>query len=440
MLTDSVPVGQATPIDVLHDDVVLEIFDFHVTGDSYQAMKAWQSLVHVCRRWRNLVFASPRRLSLRLVCTAGTPAKEILDAWPALPLIVDGAISSTSVDNIVDALEHNDRVCEIHLRITGRLQWDKVLAAMQVSFPALTRLLLLCDEGETPVIPDTFLGGSAPRLRYFTLVEIPFPGIPYLLLSATHLVDLYLQHIPHSGYVSPEVMAACLSMLTSLDNLSLCLEFSYSRLRRRPPPMTRSILPDLTWFRFKGVSEYMDDLVAWIDAPQLGRLSITFLDQMIFDTRHLVQFISRIPRFEEPNEAHVTLGRNAEIRLLWASDDYYARLDLEILYEDSEADPQPSFIAQVCATCLPPLPTVEKLLFGVYTENLSSDWKVDVESDQWLELLRPFTAVKSLHLSRESALVIAAALQEPIGSRITELLPSLRSIFVERLELPVHFQ
>jgi hypothetical protein len=256
MLTDSVPVGQATPIHVLHDDVLLEIFDFHVTGDRYQttqgAMEAWQSLMHVCRRWRYLVFGSPRRLNLRMLCTAETPARETLDVWPALPLIVDGNVSSTSVDNIVVALGHSDRVCQIRLLITGRLQWDKVLAAMQVPFPALTDLLLVCHRGEpAPVIPDTFLGGSAPRLRHLEMECIPFPGIvPNLLLSATHLVTLDLSGIHHSGHISPEAMATCLSVLTRLRTLSLSfsVEFLYSRSRRRPPPMTRSILPDLTCF------------------------------------------------------------------------------------------------------------------------------------------------------------------------------------------------
>ena len=37
---------------------------------------------------------------------------------------------------------------------------------------------------------------------------IPFPGLPKLLLSATHLVQLWLANIPHSGYISPDVMVA----------------------------------------------------------------------------------------------------------------------------------------------------------------------------------------------------------------------------------------
>jgi hypothetical protein len=438
-------VGQVTPIDVLHDDVLLVIFDFYVTVDGYQitkrAKEAWQSLVHVCRRWRCVVFASPRRLNLRLVCSPGTPARECLDVWPALPLIVEGTISSTSVDNIVVALGHSDRVCQIDLRITAGLQWDQVLAAMQVPFPALTRLFLLCESGlgRAPVIPDTFLGGSAPHLRNLDMDCISFPGIPNLLLSATHLVRLDLSDVPLSGYISPEEMASCLSVLTSLDDLSLSLEFLYSRSPRSLPPITRFILFGLTWFWFKGPSEYLDDLVARIDAPRLDRLRLAFPDQMNFDNPHLVQFISRTPTFEGPNETHVTFNLDAAVRLLWASDSH-GRLCVEIIGEDS--DPQVSSIAQVFAMCLPRLPTVENLRLGVFTEDLFSelDWKDDVRNEQWLELLRPFTAVKNLYLSEEFQPNIASALQELVGGRTAEVLPFLQNIFLAKFESSRSFQ
>jgi F-box-like len=433
---------------VLPDDVLLAIFDFYLVrvSDHNKDTEAWQLLVHVCRRWRCVVFGSPRRLNLRLICPLRTPVRESLDVWPALPLIVTGAAPA---DNIVVALGHSDRVCEINLwEVRGGLEWDKVLVAMQVPFPALTGLLLCCRQGmDISIIPDTFLGGSAPRLQYLTLDRIPFPGIPNLLLSATHLVDLCLLQIPHSGYVSPEALATCLSVLTDLDTLSLSLsiEFPYSRSRQRPSPISRFILPGLTTFRFDGVSKYLDDLVARIDAPRLHELSITFpLDQMNFDAPHLVQFISRTPRFQEPNEAHVTLDFYAKVNLFWASDDR-ARLDVEIIYDDIEVDPEPSSIssiAQVCTRCLPPLPTVENLRLGIFTKDLYSDlnWKENVENNQWLELLRPFPSVKSLYLSEELQPDMASALQELVGDRTTEVLPFLQNIFLARFEPSGSFQ
>ena len=74
--------------------------------------------MHVCRRWRTVVFGSPRRLNLRLVCTAKTPARDTLDVWPALPLFIRGYgnYPTESVDNIIAVLERcRDRVCKIRL-------------------------------------------------------------------------------------------------------------------------------------------------------------------------------------------------------------------------------------------------------------------------------------------------------------------------------------
>ena len=432
-----------TPVDVLHDDVLLVIFDFYV-GISL-GEDAWQSLVHVCRRWRCLVFESPRRLNLRLVCTPRTPVRQSLDIWPALPLIVRSFLSSTVGDNTVAALEHSDRVCEIYLYFreeTERLEWDKVLAAMQVPFPALTNLLFQCEDEEAPVIPDTFLGGSAPLLRSFDSYAIPLPGIPMakLLRSTNHLVDLRLSGIPDSGYISPEVMATCLSVLTSLETLTLKFlptfssKFLFSQARRknrRLPPMTRFILPDLTRFSFRGDTEYVEHLIAQLDAPQLQDLGISFFDEMNLVTPHLVQFISRTSKFQEPNEAHVGyeyFDTSTVVRL--GSRGRLVVISCEQSYEEL------SSIAKICTKCLPPLLTVEDLRLGSFPTTYPYsplDW--DDAVYQWLEFLRPFTAVKSLYLSTEFQRNMASALRELVGNRTMEVLPSLQNIFLARSEL-----
>ena len=434
-----------TPIDVLPDDVLLAIFDFYVARISHQKsdVEAWQTLVHVCRRWRCVVFGSPRRLNLRLVCTPRTPTRERLDVWPALPLIIEVRILMMSVDDIVFALGYSNRICQISLHQETRgLVWDKVLAAMQVPFPALTRLVLQCDD-EPEVIPDTFLGGSAPRLQCLEMEGVPFPGIPNLLCSATNLVHLDLHDIPDSGYISPEAMATSLTVLTSLKTLTL--DFLCSRSRpdregRRLPPKTRSVLPNLTRLLFKGDSEYFDYLAAQIDVPRLDYLSITFFFELNFDTPHLVQLISRTPRFQEPNEAHVSLDYDAEIGLLWTSDDC-ERLLMRILYDD-DSGPKLWCAAQACARCLPPLPTMEELKVTnryIYSPS-QMKWKDDFEKEEWLALLRPFTTVKNLYLSDVFQPNVASALQELVGGRTTEVLPSLKNIFLGWFEQSGTFQ
>jgi hypothetical protein len=75
MLLTRCDVGQVMSIDTLTDDVLLEIFDFFAEEhkSTKEAIEKWQILVHVCQRWRNIVFRSPRRLNLRLFCSNKTP-------------------------------------------------------------------------------------------------------------------------------------------------------------------------------------------------------------------------------------------------------------------------------------------------------------------------------------------------------------------------------
>src|SRR5258708_39676733 len=178
--------------------------------------------------------------------------------------------------------------------------------------------LILCriirgGTGQSPsetvtVLPDSFLGGSVPGLRFLYFAGIPFPGLQKPLLSATHLVDLYLCNIPHSGYISPEEMVTCLSVLTSLRNLQLGFESPQScpdqeSGRYAPPPPTRPVLPTLMIFLFNAATEYLEDFLARIDAPRLYHLWITFFNDIFFDTPQLIQFIGRITF--NPNEVHV---------------------------------------------------------------------------------------------------------------------------------------
>jgi hypothetical protein len=183
-------VAQVIPVDVIPDDVLLVVFDFYVNQHSAEDLslhdkpikkeiEAWQLLVHVCRRWRSLVFGSPHRLNLRLVCTAETPARDTLDVWPALPLLIwDRAYLTEGFSNIIPILERSDRVCQINLCIPPS-ELEKVSAAMQEPLPELTGLWLASYETAT-VLPESFLGGSAPRLQFLWLNRIPFPGLPKL--------------------------------------------------------------------------------------------------------------------------------------------------------------------------------------------------------------------------------------------------------------------
>ena len=434
---DKCNVGRAT-IDMLPEHSLLVIFDF--CTDEADSINGWHTMVHVCRKWRNLIFLSPRRLNLKLQCTPKRHVKAMLDVWPPLPIVVQdfGLSIWGSHVNIITALKHNDRVCQIALAPIPGGRWGKVMAAMSQPFSALTHLRLKSDDlDETPpVVSNSFLGSSAPHLRFLWLERIPFPGLPKLLCSTTDLVDLRLWEIPHSGYISPEAMVTCLSALTRLEKLDMEFESPRSRPNResrRPPPPTRSVLPALTRFWFRGASEYLEDLLTRIDAPLLQGLFIGFFHQPIFDTPQLAQFISRTPTLSLHEQPQMLCFSN------WGGSIIFPRagtpdkvLQLGILCRQS--DRQLTSLAQVCASSFPPslIPTVEHL--SILEETISPPrWQDDIEHNQWLELLHPFTAVKNLYLSKQFAPRIAPSLQHLVGGRATETLPTLRNLFLEEL-------
>jgi hypothetical protein len=152
-------------------------------------------------------------------------------------------MSSAGMDNIIAGLGQSNCVCEVILFGMAGWQLEEVLVAMQVPFPELTNLRLSGFSGHDttgpPVIPDSFLGGSALRLRVLYLHGILFPGLPKVLSSSTHLVSLCLEKIPDSGYISPEAMVALLSVLSSLKSLSL----GFRSFQSRPDWESRSLLP-----------------------------------------------------------------------------------------------------------------------------------------------------------------------------------------------------
>jgi hypothetical protein len=358
-----------------------------------------------------LFLVRPLRLNLRLLCTEETPVREMLAVWPPLPIVVwqNGWLTTLGIDNITAALEHNDRVCEINLGV----ELEEVLAQMQKPYLTLTDLIVWWDDhgAAAPIVPKSFLGGSAPGLRRLRLNHIPFPGLPKLLLSATHLVTLELWNIPNSGYFTPEAIVTGLSTSTSLQVLVLGFESPLSppkseSRRPSPPPLTRSILPALTRFLFEGASEYLEDLVARIDTPLLDGLDIAFSHQLIFNTPQLTQFISRTPNFKRQGEARVVFSLGYVGVVLPQA--FPRRLELGVTCRQS--DWQLSSLAQIYSSALPRalIPTMEHLY--IWDSFLPPRWQDDIEDGQWLEVLHPFTNVKNLYISQELTPFITPAL------------------------------
>lgn len=422
-------------VDFLSDDALLDIFDFYLNGS--RSINEWHTLIHVCPRWRNIVINSPRRLKLQLECIPRKPLKKTLEVWPSvLPMVINGEYYSKSrADNIVGMLEHNDRVCEINLRVLSSSLLESIMTAMQEPFPKLTSLrLCFADKTTSPVLsdPDSFMGGSAPSLQSLVLEGIPFPGLPALLLIASNLAHLTISNIPHYGYFAPISIVTCLSTLTRLETLLLEFESPQSRPDsdwRRHLPRTRSELPALRSFVFKGVCEYLEDFVARIDAPRLADFHTTFFNELTFDTPKLAQFIERTSVFKQHDEAYMEFYDSCVSVTLPQENSH--RLHLRVSCRP--LDWQVGSLAQVCTSSFPRslILMVERLY--ILAGSIGLHWQDDIDKSQWLEFLQPFTCVKDLYLSWKFVPHIALTLQELFGEAATEVLPSLQSIFWEGL-------
>jgi hypothetical protein len=436
----------ATTISMLSDDVMLEIFDFcQENYDPYLWLSGgicdWRILVHVCQRWRQVVFGSPLRLNLRILCTHGTPVQKHLEIWPKFPIHIEyirndsEPMERNDEDNVIAALDHPDRLSAVGLSLTGR-QLGKIVTVMQEPFPAMKHLSLETRIlNDVPVLPCEFLGRSAPSLQRILLAGIPFPALPGLLLSTSDLVTLRLLNIPQTGYISPEAMVAALATLIRLEDLTIEFQSPASRPDQiHLPPVIRTVLPALTYFYFKGVREYLEDFVARISAPRLHEVVTYYFNQLVdFEVPQLWRFIDHsedlrqatrcVVRFQD--RGYFGAGPTTHIPEFESWDEFPRHVFVAIHCQG--IDWQVSHMAQALNQISAVLSNM--LHFAI----IADDIRPELEGDDidWLQLLRPFSSVQTLFVSREFARHVSRALEGIPVVMATELLPALDMLCLE---------
>jgi hypothetical protein len=368
--------------------------------------------------------------------------REKLGIWPPLPITVSSK-SPNPGDNIIAALEHPDRVREITLwSIHSPL--GRVVTTMQESFPQLEILHIAIGvqtDETVPALPITFLGGSAPCLRSLHLDRISFPTLPRLLSSCNNLLNLVLSQIPHSGYISPEAMVTSMSALTRLSSLFISSDppasfpdWTTQRQRPPPPPLTRTVLPALTVFWFIGISEYLEDLVARINAPLLNAVDITLFKQHGIHTQQLGQFIGHVPMFMSYTKAKMNFT-STDIAINCSSIEpdgpSFGYLMLKFTSSVSEGDDvQVSSMAQICSQLSFLVSRIE-CLYIEEPPQLLTNFQLNMDNTQWLELFHSFTAVQTLYLSYSFGPPIMSALQGLNEESVTDILPALVDLYLE---------
>jgi hypothetical protein len=363
----------------------------------------------------------------------------MLNIWPKLPIVIYASFTVSrlqGVTNIHAALKQRHRVCRICIDGIPNSLLNKIATTKHL--PALTDLDLLSEDENVPVLPDSFLEGSAPLLQELALSGIPFPSVPKLLSSTSGLLDLYLWNIPpFSGYISPEEIVASLSTLTRLESFSLGFQYPRSQADQATRrPLTYIVLPALIQLRFQGESEYLEVIVSQIDAPKLETTHIMFFNQPVFDIPRLCHFIGRIETFKSAHRANVIFSDNllfeevfVKLVLKSGTDDSDHRV-LELDLSCNPSDLNLSSVARLYCSALPPLSTLEYLCIC----DDQQYWHDGVENIQGLEFFRPFTSVKDLVLSTKMARLVAPAIGRLAADSATEVFPVLQNIFVEGLQ------
>jgi hypothetical protein len=309
-----------------------------------------------------------------------------------------------------------------------------------VPFPALKSLKLHSNTTTPQVVPSSFWGGSAPRLQEIVFNGIPFSALGKLISSASDLVYLHLFNIPRSRRVTHDAMVSSLSTLTRLKSLILVFGYSHeSHLdvgENRLLP-TRVALPALTRLHLQGHSTHLEAIVSLLDTPLLQSFTIQFFyNAVVRDMPLLIQFINRTETFQAFHQADVVFG-SAGAFVKFLSSNSTAALTLAILSGEGQRQ-LPAFV-RVWRSSLPPLPTLERVNIRE-SQPKRGHWKGNAETlrTQWIELLLLFSSVRELSLSGKLIPHVATALVQSLsqpGERVTEVLPVLRNLFVERPRL-----
>ncbi|KAI9435996.1 hypothetical protein H4582DRAFT_2100070 [Lactarius indigo] len=437
-----------TTIAALTDNALVEIFDFcrkdHNRYPSGLVWK-WHSLVHVCQRWRQIIFASPRRLNLQILCTDGTPVRKDLGIWPAIPIVMQyghyrSSMAPNDEDNAIAALEHPDRVCRVKLYVTGS-QLGKIVTVMQEPFTKLARLSISSEDGNVPVLPEGFLGRSAPCLQEIELYGVPFPSLPTLLLSASDLVELKLRNSPQTGYISPEAMVACLAALPRLEILHIGFQSPDSRPDQTSlPPITRTALPALHYLFFSGVCAYFEDFVARIDTLQLDTIVIFYSDQDVdFDVPQLSKFIDRSENLKR------TLSTYCSVILDEIDDAADFSIGGTTSDEAERWDPDTGFSVSILCEGLGRqmwhltrvLSSISPVLSDMVHFALNSELFVieplpetgDMDDIEWLQFFHPFSSIETLFVAEKFAGQVSRTLEDI--AEVTEVLPALDLLCLE---------
>ena len=419
----------------LNNDILLNIFDYYRLDEEngWNVRLGWCKLFHVCQRWRHLIYEFTFHLGMHIHCTHSTPIVDTLDHLPPLPLFIDYRYSRVTILTeqdelgIYHALRLHDRVRHIDLDLPPSIL-HKCLVLLDGRFTILEHLSLWStpEKITTFTLPKAFL---APNLRRLDIPPIsPLRRLRFLS-STISLVTLVFWGINASTFFTPRLLVARLRSLSRLEELSIDFLIPIPRpstegelLGGQGAPVT---LPNLKTLRFKGVSAYLESLVAQIRVPLLERLGITLFNQIAFALPHLFHLVNMTEGFKlpaarvhfDPDDVSITTAHHSS---RWSAGRFFLRVKCKQL------DWQIDCAAQICSALIPALSNVKRFSLDMF-RTMPTEWQnIDNDGEMWHELLRSFIGARELHIDGAFLEELSRALHE-VGS-VPGFLPDLQYI------------
>ena len=372
-------------------------------------------------------------------CTNGSPTVDMLDHLPPLPLFVDyygltgSNVTLTEQDEsgIYHALQLHDRVYHIDLKLPPSIL-HKVFVFLDEQFPILEHISLTFSATRQDIVPPTLPKAFlAPNLRYLTLPSIRPSRRLQLLTSTVFLVTLELRNIQASSYFRPRLLVARLRSLSLLEELFITFSIPLPRpsterelLGGQGTPIT---LPSLKKFWFKGVSAYLESLIAQIRAPLLEQLTVTLFNQIAFALPHLFHLINITQGFKPPGTM-ISFCSNEVSITVTHSNSSWSRESFRFLVICTPLDWQIDCAVQICHALIPALSGVEQLSISCDRREITTElWDGATDSAMWHDLLAPFIGLNELNIDSMLSEEISRALQGDEVWSDPGFLPNLRS-------------
>ena len=427
------------PLDKNDDD------DHILQGGRWHRERWWYNLAHVCRRWRRLVFVSASHLGLSLLCRRRGPVVQMLAHSPRLPLLVDyhesnHDITTEDEEGLMLALQRRSHVKRIRLHLPGS-DLQKIITAMDGEYPILEHLSVKSQGGldERLVLPETF---QAPHLRRLILKNINFQITSPLIATAMGLVTLSLTQIHSSAYMQPNQLIRQLSQMPQLEVLRIAFRSplpnrEVQKQLMEAPITTHILLPNLHWFAFCGVSNYLEALLGRMTAPSLKRLDTWLFGQLTYSLPKFVQFVSTTESFVF-GRADIFVNGDKRVWLNLYPDDVSKPRAIYLDVGCSHLDWQVSSMSQILDAPIPWLSTVTHLSLVYKGQSMSSEGHNEVDNALWNRLLRPFPNVRCLQVSRKLVGDISNLLHPDKGESHIELCPELEKLKCSAVDTARH--